>query len=342
MTHTYESYRQYLEEKLIILGGDKKYDQVIILAGGAGSGKGFAQRHFMSAANYKIIDTDAMKFALINLGKKINDHEKSKEPTKKYGQKYEEVKPTFKAILAYVQSMKLKDPKNTATLHALVGDMGADDKQIINMFLPFTGTRSVLPNLLFDRTLKNEKAVIETTSFALNAGYKPENIHVVWVLTNYRIALKRNKQRLERRVYNDILFATHAGAADTMLNIVFKDYAKYGINGDIAVVIAMDRGIFTINGKKMEAGTVKIQGNSGQDVVTDFTYFRVKKAGVAGVDEGMVAKVTAFANMFVPPPVPNPKKPNPAAEAKYHRALAIADRQHAGTRRKEPLNKRAT
>ena len=327
---------------MIILGGDKKYEQVIILAGGAGSGKGFAQRHFMSAANYKTIDTDAMKFALINLGKKINDHEKSKEPASKHGHKFDEVKPTFKAILAYVQSMKLKDPKNTATLHGLVADMGIDDRQIINMFLPFTGTRSVLPNILFDRTLKNEKAVIETTSFALNAGYKPENIHVMWVLTDYKVALKRNKQRVERRVYNDILFATHAGAADTMMNIVFKDYAKYGINGDIAVVIAMDRGIFTIDGKKVEAGTVKIKGNSGQDVVTDFTYFRVKKAGVAGIDENAVAKVTAFANRFVPPPIPNPKKPNLETDAKYHRALAIADRQHAGTRRKEPLNKRAT
>ena len=31
-----------LEEKLIVYGGGKRYGQIVFLAGGAGSGKGFA------------------------------------------------------------------------------------------------------------------------------------------------------------------------------------------------------------------------------------------------------------------------------------------------------------
>ena len=36
-----------LEEKLIVYGGGKKYGQIVFLAGGAGSGKGFASEKFM-------------------------------------------------------------------------------------------------------------------------------------------------------------------------------------------------------------------------------------------------------------------------------------------------------
>jgi len=36
------NFQQYLEEKLILYGQGKRYGQIVFLAGGAGSGKGFA------------------------------------------------------------------------------------------------------------------------------------------------------------------------------------------------------------------------------------------------------------------------------------------------------------
>ena len=51
-------FRQYLEEKLIMYGQGKRYGQIVFLAGGAGSGKGFAISNFMEKEKFKIRDVD--------------------------------------------------------------------------------------------------------------------------------------------------------------------------------------------------------------------------------------------------------------------------------------------
>ena len=48
------SFRQYLEEKLIMYTQGKRYGQIVFLAGGAGSGKGFAIANFMEKEKYII------------------------------------------------------------------------------------------------------------------------------------------------------------------------------------------------------------------------------------------------------------------------------------------------
>ena len=45
-------FRQYLEEKLIMYGQGKRYGQIVFLAGGAGSGKGFAISNFMEKEKF--------------------------------------------------------------------------------------------------------------------------------------------------------------------------------------------------------------------------------------------------------------------------------------------------
>jgi hypothetical protein len=49
---------QQLDEKLIMYNQGKRYGQVVFLAGGAGSGKGFAQKEFMEADKFKVFDVD--------------------------------------------------------------------------------------------------------------------------------------------------------------------------------------------------------------------------------------------------------------------------------------------
>ena len=58
---------QYLEEKLIMYNQGKRYGQIVFLAGGAGSGKGFAIKHFMEKEKFKVRDVDAWKTAFIKL-----------------------------------------------------------------------------------------------------------------------------------------------------------------------------------------------------------------------------------------------------------------------------------
>ena len=79
-----KSFKQYLEERQIVPGRGKRNGQVIILAGGAGSGKSFAISQFIAANDYKIINPDdvivnAVKLA--NQGKGF-DSVKGKDLTK--------------------------------------------------------------------------------------------------------------------------------------------------------------------------------------------------------------------------------------------------------------------
>ena len=52
------SFKSFLTEKQIIIGKGANYGQVIFLAGGAGSGKGFATSNFLEGSKYKIRDVD--------------------------------------------------------------------------------------------------------------------------------------------------------------------------------------------------------------------------------------------------------------------------------------------
>ena len=52
---------EQLDEKLIVYNQRKPYGQVVFLAGGAGSGKGFSGSHFIDNTAFKVRDVDKMK-----------------------------------------------------------------------------------------------------------------------------------------------------------------------------------------------------------------------------------------------------------------------------------------
>ena len=58
-----------INEKLIMFNKGKKYGQIVFLAGGAGSGKGFATKNFLEMKKFKIRDVDAWKLAFIELSR---------------------------------------------------------------------------------------------------------------------------------------------------------------------------------------------------------------------------------------------------------------------------------
>ena len=56
-----------LNEKLIVVGKGAKYGQIIFLAGGAGSGKGFAIGQFLDNSKFKVRDVDELKVAFLRV-----------------------------------------------------------------------------------------------------------------------------------------------------------------------------------------------------------------------------------------------------------------------------------
>jgi len=241
---------QQLDEKLIMYNNGAKYGQVVFLAGGAGSGKGFAQQNFMEVDKFKVFDVDELKKALI---------------------KMKELK------------MDLRKPQDVFDLHMLVKKGEYKNKILSTLFQSLkvsqAGTRGVLPNLMFDITLKEMADINEVLPMLLVLGYKPKDIHITWVLTNYYVAVQANQER-ERVVPDDILLQTHIGASKTMSKLI-QGNIPAGVDGGVYVILNTRENtipwVRKVSDKKTTS--VKDKGEKKKLVVKDFTYLTLRKPG---------------------------------------------------------------
>ncbi len=231
-----------LEEKLIVYGGGKKYGQIVFLAGGAGSGKGFASEKFMQKELFKVRDVDEWKKAFIRLSSEMK--------------RYSELK-----------GLNLRNPDDVFKLHMAVKKMGIKGRSLQLLLRDVRPDR--LPNIMFDITFKDTDEIDEAMPMLLRAGYQPRDIHITWVLTNYHIAVKQNKER-DRVVPDDIMIATHTGAATSMYNVI-KGNLPRGVDGQVNIVLNNRNN--TVMFKSSDFADKKI------DNVQDFEYFRIKREG---------------------------------------------------------------
>ena len=232
-----------LEEKLIVYGGGKKYGQIVFLAGGAGSGKGFASEKFMQKELFKVRDVDEWKKLFIKLSSTIK--------------KYSELK-----------GLNLRNPDDVFKLHMAVKKMGIKGRSLQLLLRDVRPDR--LPNIMFDITFKDTEEIDEVMPMLLRAGYQPRDIHITWVLTNYHIAVKQNKER-DRIVPDDIMIATHTGAATSMYNVI-KGNLPRGVDGQVNIVLNNKNN--TVKFKSSEFAQDKEIEN-----VQDFEYFKIKREG---------------------------------------------------------------
>lgn len=242
-----------LLEKLITVGGRTYPDfgNVVILAGGAGSGKGFIKNNLLGLEGYSF-DVDELKKLSSRspaIKKKISDE---------LGVDLENL------------SNNLKNPDNVSKLHQIIGDyLGIDDKRKQTLF------RSIMaadadrkPNLIFDVTLKDLVKLQNLSQQVSNLGYDKKNVHIVWVVNDIEIAKAQNAKRA-RTVPAEILINTHRGASQTMSDIVnMGDSLKRYMDGDI---------VFAFN--KVGVDTELQKSSKGGSFVKDAKYFYVKKAG---------------------------------------------------------------
>ena len=118
--------------------------------------------------------------------------------------------------------LDLRNPEHVSALHMAVKKLGIKEKTL-KLLLKDLNQRH-LPNVLFDITLKEAGDIDEVIPRLTDVGYDPRNIHLVWVLANYHVAVKANAER-ERVVDDHILLTTHEGAANTMFNLIkSKEY----------------------------------------------------------------------------------------------------------------------
>jgi hypothetical protein len=277
----YEHYSD-LQEKLILFNKGAKYGQVVFLAGGAGSGKGFAIKNFIQGENFKVRDVDELKKAFQKLS------ELDKIDISRYGNKLSaKDKELFqkevveKGIPPY--KLDLRQPKHVYLLHMLVKVAGLKERTLDALLKGAMKGR--LPNIIFDVTLKEISDITSVLPLLEKAGYNSKDIHITWVLTNYKAAIKNNSSR-DRVVPEDILLKTHEGAAQTMFSMV-KSGTPRGVDGAVNVILNNRENTIPY----LDAKTGKpYKDRKGEIVVKDFTYLNLKKEGKPFNKEKFVQK----------------------------------------------------
>ena len=253
-----------LDEKLIVYGGGKRYGQIVFLAGGAGSGKGFASDKFMQKDLFRVRDVDEWKKAFIKLSADMK--------------RYSELK-----------GLNLRNPDDVFKLHMAVKKMGIKGRSLQLLLRDVRPDR--LPNIMFDITFKDTEEIDEAIPMLLRAGYQPRDIHITWVLTNYHIAVKQNKER-DRVVPDDIMIGTHTGAATSMYNVI-KGNLPRGVDGQVNIVLNNRNN--TIKFKSSDFADKEVEN------VQDFEYFRLKREGQRiDTSEKALEKVMTWVKSNIP------------------------------------------
>lgn len=264
---------EILMEKLITFGGQAypNFGNVVIMAGGAGSGKGFVLSNLVGLEG-KVLDVDELKTAA---AKSPLIRKRVKAET---GMDIEEI------------AADLKNPENVGKLHDIIANVLELDtrKQKVLMRGILGAAPDRKPNLVFDTTLKDLQKLGNLSRMLTNVGYEKKNIHIVWVVNDIEVAKSQNLKR-SRTVPAEILVNTHRGASQTMADIVNmgKTLKRY-MDGDI---------VFAFNKVGVDAD-LKVSGGGGS-FLQDAKYFYAKRQGkpatpVANLEKDIKAKISAY------------------------------------------------
>lgn len=210
------SFKEYLTEKLMTFGRKNypKFGQIVIIGGGAGSGKGF-QLSTLLGVEGKVFDVDALKKLSLKAPKLA---ERIKAET---GQD--------------IKHFDLRNAQNVFKLHEILADIyNIPNKHQAAAFASIVASPADRkPNLIFDVTLKGLDKLASIAMHAEALGYDKKNIHLVWVVNDINTAKVQNLTR-DRVVPEEILVNTHEGAAITFKKILdMGDQLQKYMDGDI-------------------------------------------------------------------------------------------------------------
>lgn len=267
---------EFLTEAGVSLNGVvyPKFNNIVILAGGSASGKGFVLDNVL-LIDGKIFDIDNLKDLIIhdedfndsffdfleNVYKPKNDKldKRSKEILKQH------LRPN---------DLDLKNPLDTSILHFFTAYKDYDNRLKKNFFIQASKT-SRKPNVIFDVTMKNLDILGMIYKFMVLGDYNPLNVHLVWVLNSVQKALEQNNQR-SRSVTDEIVLETHKGVSETMKTILKDFNTKLDCGVPVSDLIQGDIWIVP-NLESLDSEILK--SNQGNFVIEELNKFQVKESG---------------------------------------------------------------
>lgn len=266
--YLFRSSEETLEEAALNIGDKSrtypKSGHIMILVGGAGSGKTFISNAFITFEG-KYFNVDDLKTKLLKY--------KPTTLVKKFEQ--------FSG--RYIESIKMENPDDVALMHMFFKKEGTD-KAMQDAFFTAARSASEKPNAIFDVTMKDLKKLKEIAEYAEFAGYDKKNIHIVWILNDISVAYKQNKERT-RSVPEEIFFQTHTGASLSMKELIdnSNEYRKY-MDGEIWVMP---------NRAKKDNDVVFGKNKQGEKIVSQVKFyaaFKVKAVGKPSLKVDQIEK----------------------------------------------------
>lgn len=269
-------YIQDLNEVLITFNRKAypKFGQIVILMGGAGSGKGFVKDNLLGIDG-KTFDVDALKGLAIKsklISKRVKDETGHD-----------------------LNDIDMKNSEDVSLLHNILGGIFKLDKRdksrMYRSILTQPANRK--PNLIFDVTLKDINKLHSLSKDVIGLGYDKKNIHIVWVLNKFDVSVEQNSTR-DRVVSDEIMLVTHEGAALTMKKILDmgKDLQKY-MDGDIHLAwnqVKVDNDVASSD-KKTKSNVFKNSKARKGMYIKRSNYMTLKKTGKRQVDSSDLSDV---------------------------------------------------
>ena len=215
---------QNLEEAGLIInkksGAYPKNNNILIMAGGSGSGKSFILDKLL-LFNGKVFNPDNTLQSMIDLGKKNPDWSIAIRFKEKYG--------------IELKDIDLHSPDDANKVYEFLDNTRLHYNREAVFFKSVQNIKDK-PNVIFDTTLSRLKTLEFIGLYAKLGNYDPKNVHLVWVLNDVTVALDQNAKR-NRVVDPQYLKAAHKGAAITFKTIIdYNDRFQEIVDGDIWIV----------------------------------------------------------------------------------------------------------
>lgn len=273
-----------LDAKILNLGNRSitypSYNQAVILAGGAASGKSFVMKNVISIRG-KVFDVDYIKTSLSKL-----KNQKLQDEFREFSKRY----LGYSIELSSISDDSLKDPDIVQLMHKFESAHRYNDKLMQAMMFAATSS-NYKPNVIFDVTLKDFYKLINITDLLDIGNYALENRHLAWVLSPFDLSLRNNQER-SRRVPEDILLMTHAGVSRTIYQLI-NSCDQSMIDGDVYIVF---------NNRDLEDTLARQVGNKTKTFLIDrYTCFRIKASGQAWISYNEIsAEIIEKIRSYVP------------------------------------------
>lgn len=274
----YDSFeKEKVDEASMVTFGKKMYPKfgwACVMAGGAGSGKGFTVSNIIGL-EAKIFNVDDLKELYVKvIGKGSKDSKISKGEEKK--------------------SFDFKNPEEVSYLHQKISNKAYLKKQE-NAFYSNnqeSQENERIPNVIYDITGDKAAKLERIGKMLKDMGYKTS---LVWVVTNREVALLRNLSR-SRTVPDSVFHDTHNNVNKTIFPFLESDSAKY--YDEAWVVFSSEGGIKSQSKEEKELfkknRVVKIEKSGSSFKIPKELSDRV--ASVLGADEENPENPTTYMN----------------------------------------------